>query len=54
MRTKIYAGSGQPHPVSRCVADPGDLAAQHRVLVAQDQQLGVLAPDLVASTPQSG
>ena len=29
-------------PVTRPVADPADLAAQHRVLVPQDQQFGVL------------
>jgi hypothetical protein len=30
-------------PVSRCVANSGDLPAQHRVLMAQNQQFGVLA-----------
>ena len=29
-------------PVDRLVAHPADVAAQHRVLVAQNQQLGVL------------
>ncbi len=35
--------AGQPHPVGRRVAHPGDLSAQHGVLVAQDQQFGILA-----------
>jgi hypothetical protein len=32
----------EPGPVSGLVPRPADVAAQHRVLVAQDQQLGVL------------
>ena len=32
----------KPQPVGRLVADPADLAAQHRVLVAKYQELGVL------------
>ena len=32
----------QPQPVSRLVADPADLAAQHRVLVSEHQEFGVL------------
>jgi hypothetical protein len=31
----------EPQPVTRLVADPADLTAQHRVLMTQDQQLGV-------------
>ena len=33
---------GKPHPVARLVADPTDLAAQHRVLVPEHQELGIL------------
>ena len=33
----------QPRPVGRRVVRPGDLAAQHGVLVAQDQQFDILA-----------
>jgi Family of unknown function (DUF5372) len=32
----------EPQPVTRLVADPADLTAQHRVLMTQDQQLGIL------------
>jgi hypothetical protein len=32
----------EPQPVRRLVADPADLAAQHRVLVPEHQQLGIL------------
>jgi len=32
----------EPQPVARLVADPADLAAQHRVLVPEHQQFGVL------------
>jgi hypothetical protein len=32
----------QPQPVARLVADPADLAAQHRVLVPEHQELGIL------------
>jgi hypothetical protein len=32
----------EPDPVSGLVSRPADVAAQHRVLVAQNQQLGVL------------
>jgi len=32
----------EPQPVTRPVADPADLAAQHRVLVPEHQELGVL------------
>ena len=32
----------QPQPVARLVADPADLAAKHRVLVPEHQELGVL------------
>ena len=32
----------EPQPVGRLVADPADLAAQHRVLVPEHQQLGIL------------
>jgi hypothetical protein len=32
----------EPGPVSGLVPHPADVAAQHRVLVAQDQQLRVL------------
>ena len=32
----------EPRPVNGLVSHPADLAAQHRVLVAQNQQLGVL------------
>ena len=33
---------GKPQPVARLVADPADLAAQHRVLVPEHQEFGVL------------
>ncbi|MEU1696138.1 hypothetical protein ABZ590_33335 [Streptomyces hirsutus] len=33
---------GEPDPVGGLVADPGDLAAQHRVLVTQRQHLRIL------------
>jgi len=32
----------KPQPVARLVADSADLTAQHRVLMPQHQQLGVL------------
>ena len=32
----------EPQPVARLVADPADLAAKHRVLVPEHQELGVL------------
>ena len=32
----------EPQPVARLVADPADLAAQHRVLVPEHQELGIL------------
>ena len=32
----------EPQPVRRLVADPADLAAQHRVLVPEHQELGIL------------
>ena len=32
----------KPQPVGRLVADPADLAAQHRVLVLEHQQFGIL------------
>ena len=32
----------EPQPVARLVADPADLAAQHRVLVPQHQEFGIL------------
>jgi len=32
----------EPQPVGWLVADPADLAAQHRVLVPEHQELGVL------------
>jgi len=32
----------EPQPVARLIADPAYLAAQYRVLVPQDQKLGVL------------
>jgi hypothetical protein len=32
----------EPHPVTWLVADPADLAAQHRVLVPENQQFGIL------------
>ena len=32
----------QPQPVTRLVANPADLAAKHRVLVPEHQELGVL------------
>ena len=32
----------EPGPVNGLVSHPADVAAQHRVLVAQNQQLGVL------------
>ena len=31
----------EPQPVGRLVADPADLAAQHRVLVPEHQELGI-------------
>jgi hypothetical protein len=31
-----------PQPVARLVADPADLAAQHRVLVPEHQKFGIL------------
>jgi len=33
---------GEPHAVSRPVPDPAGVAAQHRVLVAEHEQLGIL------------
>ena len=35
---------GEPHPVGRLVTHPAELAAQHRVLVPEDQQLSILRP----------
>jgi hypothetical protein len=32
----------EPQPVARLVPDPADLAAQHRVLVSQHQEFGIL------------
>jgi hypothetical protein len=32
----------EPQPVGRLVADPADLAAQHRVLVPEHQEFGIL------------
>jgi len=32
----------QPQPVARLVADPADPAAQHRVLMPEHQELGIL------------
>jgi hypothetical protein len=33
---------GEPHPVGRLVPHPADIAAQHRVLVPEDEQLSIL------------
>ncbi len=33
---------GEPYPVGRVVTHPADLAAQHRVLVPENQQFGIL------------
>jgi hypothetical protein len=41
--------SGEPHPVGRLVPHPAGIAAQHRVLVPQDEQLSILRQ--VASGP---
>ena len=35
---------GEPHPVGRLVTHPADVAAQHRVLVPEFQQLSILRP----------
>jgi hypothetical protein len=35
---------GEPYPVSRVVPDPADMAAEHRVLVPEHQQLSSLCP----------
>jgi hypothetical protein len=36
-------GQGRkPQPVGRLVAEPADLAAQHRVLVPEHQEFGIL------------
>jgi len=43
----------EPGPVSGLVSRPGDVAAQHRVLVAQNQQLGVLDRSRRNSTTSS-
>jgi hypothetical protein len=32
----------QPQPVGRLVADPAGLAAKHRILVPENQELGIL------------
>jgi hypothetical protein len=42
-----------PQPVARLVADPADLTAQHRVLMPQHQQLGVLGHLTPASHHQA-
>ncbi len=41
---------GEPHPVARLVPHPADVPAQHRVLVTEHEQLGILGP--VAAEPQ--
>jgi hypothetical protein len=33
---------GEPHPVGRLVPHPADIAAQHRVLVPEDEQPSIL------------
>jgi len=33
---------GEPHPVGRLVPHPADIAAQHRVLMPEDEQLSIL------------
>jgi hypothetical protein len=35
---------GEPHPISRLVPQPADVAAQHRVLVAEHELLSILGP----------
>ncbi len=35
---------GEPHPVGRLVMHQADVAAQHRVLVPEYQQLSILRP----------
>ena len=35
---------GEPYPVGRLVTHPADVAAQHRVLVPEYQQLSILRP----------
>ena len=41
-RSGISRDSAASQPVARLVADPADLAAQHGVLVPEDQEFGVL------------
>jgi hypothetical protein len=40
----------EPQPVGGLVPDPADLAAQHRVLVPEHQEFGILDPSRCAST----
>ena len=35
---------GEPHPVARLVPYPADVSAQHRILVPEHEQLGILRP----------
>ena len=42
LRGYVPCQRGEPQPVSRPVPDPAGVAAQHRVLVAAHEQLGIL------------
>ena len=37
----VLGVDGEPQPVGRLVTDPAGLAAQHRILVPEDQQFGI-------------
>lgn len=43
----------EPQPVGRLVADPADLAAQHRVLVLEHQDPGILGHPTPGQQPQA-
>src|ERR1019366_4032189 len=45
---------GEPQPVTRLVADPAGLAAQHRVLMTEDQQSGIPGHPASAQHHQAG
>jgi len=45
---------GEPQPVGRLVTDPADLTTQHRVLVPEYQQFGILGHLISAQHHQAG
>ena len=44
---------GEPGPVRRFIADSGDLAAQHRILVPQHEDLGHQGAIMRAAVPST-